>query len=54
MGKLTDSAIRSWIKAGERFEARGDGCGLALAFRGEFRERYARSRARGKFSRTKY
>jgi hypothetical protein len=25
MGKLTDIQIRSWAKAGERFESRGDG-----------------------------
>ena len=29
MGKLTDIQIRSWIKAGEHFESRGDGDGLA-------------------------
>ena len=28
MGKLTDIQIRAWIKAGERFEQRGDGDGL--------------------------
>ena len=33
MGKLTDVAIRSWIKAGERFEARTDGDGLLLSWR---------------------
>lgn len=33
MGKLTDTAIRNWIKAGERFEGRGDGSGLYLRFR---------------------
>jgi hypothetical protein len=27
MGKLTDVAIRAWIKAGERFEGRTDGEG---------------------------
>ena len=36
MGKLTDIAIRSWIKANERFEARGDGEGLVLAFGEDF------------------
>ena len=30
MGKLKDSEIRNWIKAGERFEGRGDGNGLHL------------------------
>ncbi len=34
MGKLTDVQIRNWIKAGERFEGRGDGDGLYLRFRG--------------------
>jgi len=33
MGKLTDVQIRNWIKAGERFEARGDGDGLWLIYR---------------------
>lgn len=33
MGKLTDIQIRSWIKAGERFESRGDGDGLYLRYR---------------------
>lgn len=33
MGKLTDVVIRNWIKAGERFEGRGDGEGLYLRFR---------------------
>lgn len=33
MGKLTDVAIRSWIKAGERFEGRTDGDGLVLTWR---------------------
>lgn len=33
MGKLSDVTIRNWIKAGERFEARGDGDGLYLRFR---------------------
>lgn len=28
MGKLADVQIRGWIKAGERFEQRGDGEGL--------------------------
>jgi integrase len=32
MGKLTDLEIRNWIKAGERFEQRGDGDGLYLCF----------------------
>lgn len=33
MGKLSDVQIRQWIKAGERFEGRADGDGLALRFR---------------------
>lgn len=33
MGKLTDIQIRTWIKAGERFEGRSDGDGLYLRFR---------------------
>lgn len=33
MGKLTDVAIRNWIKAGERFEGKGDGEGLYLRYR---------------------
>jgi integrase len=33
MGKLTDMQIRSWIKANERFESRGDGDGLYLRYR---------------------
>lgn len=33
MGKLTDVAIRAWIKVDERFEGRGDGDGLTLRFR---------------------
>lgn len=33
MGKLTDAQIRSWIRAGERFEGRADGDGLYLRFR---------------------
>lgn len=33
MSKLSDVTIRHWIKAGERFEARGDGDGLYLRFR---------------------
>ncbi len=33
MGKLTDLDIRNWIRAGERFEQRGDGDGLYLRFR---------------------
>jgi integrase len=32
MSKLTDVQIRSWIKAGERFEGRSDGGGLSLRF----------------------
>jgi integrase len=31
--KLTDIQIRGWLKAGERFEGRGDGGGLSLRFR---------------------
>jgi hypothetical protein len=33
MGKLTNDAIRAWIKAGERFEGRTDGDGLVLTWR---------------------
>jgi len=33
MGKLTDVAIRNWIKAGELFEGRSDGEGLSLRYR---------------------
>ncbi|HJU08457.1 MAG TPA: integrase family protein, partial [Rhodanobacteraceae bacterium] len=33
MSKLTDVAIRNWIKAGELFEGRGDGGGLSLRYR---------------------
>jgi hypothetical protein len=36
MGKLTDIQIRNWIKAGERFDMRGDGDGLYLSFRNDF------------------
>jgi len=36
MGKLTDIQIRAWIKAGERFEQRGDGDGLYLSYRATF------------------
>lgn len=36
MGTLTDTAIRNWIKSGERFEGRGDGDGLWLSFRTTF------------------
>lgn len=36
MGKLTDIAIRNWIKAGERFEQRSDGEGLYLSYREKF------------------
>jgi integrase len=36
MGNLTDIQIRNWIKAGERFEMRGDGDGLYLSFRENF------------------
>ena len=35
MGKLSDVQIRGWIKAGERFEQRGDGEGLYLRYRKE-------------------
>lgn len=48
MGKLSDLGIRNWIKAGERFEGRGDGEGLYLRYRKEdatprwlFRYRFA-------------
>ena len=30
MGKLSDVAIRAWIRSGERFEGRSDGDGLVL------------------------
>jgi integrase len=33
MGKLSDIQIRSWIKASERFDMRGDGDGLYLRYR---------------------
>ncbi|MEO8747382.1 MAG: Arm DNA-binding domain-containing protein, partial [Rhodanobacter sp.] len=33
MGKLSDVAIRNWVKAGERFEGKGDGEGLYLRYR---------------------
>jgi len=36
MSKLTDVQIRNWIKAGERFEQRGDGDGLYLSYPREF------------------
>ena len=36
MGKLTDIQIRAWIKAGDRFEQRGDGEGLHLSYRANF------------------
>lgn len=36
MGTLTDTAIRNWIKNGERFEGRGDGDGLWLVFRKDY------------------
>jgi len=32
VSKLTDVQIRSWIKAGERFDGRGDGGGLSLRY----------------------
>lgn len=32
MGKLTDVAIRAWIKAAERFDGRTDGDGLVLTW----------------------
>lgn len=35
MGKFSDMQIRRWIKAGERFEQRGDGEGLYLRYRKE-------------------
>lgn len=48
MGKLTDLQIRNWMKAGERFDLRGDGDGLYLRYRQEdavpiwrFRYRFA-------------
>lgn len=36
MGTLTDTAIRNWIKSGERFEGKGDGEGLWLSYRENF------------------
>lgn len=36
MGKLSDIQIRNWIKAGERFDMRGDGDGLYLSYRENF------------------
>ncbi len=33
IGKLTDVAIRAWIRSGERFEGRSDGDGLVLTWR---------------------
>lgn len=33
MAKLSDIEIRNWIKAGERFDMRGDGNGLYLSYR---------------------
>ena len=33
MGKLTDVAIRAWIRFGEGFEGRSDGDGLVLTWR---------------------
>lgn len=33
MAKLTDMQIKAWMKAGERFEGRGDGDGLWLRYR---------------------
>jgi len=33
MGKLTDVAIRAWIRSGERFEGRSDDDGLVLTWR---------------------
>ena len=35
MGMFTDAELRNWIKAGERFEGRGDGNGLHLCYRKE-------------------
>lgn len=35
MGKLEDTQIKHWIKAGERFEAKGDGEGLYLRYRAD-------------------
>lgn len=32
MSKLSDLQIKQWIKAGERFEGRGDGDGLMLCW----------------------
>ena len=36
MGILNDLQIRNWIRAGERFEQRGDGDGLYLSYRENF------------------
>ncbi len=36
MGTMTDLYIRNWIKAGERFELKGDGDGLYLSYRENF------------------
>lgn len=33
MGKLTDVAIRNWVRAGEHFEGKGDGDGLYIRYR---------------------
>lgn len=33
MGRLTDVAIRAWIRSGERFEGRSDDDGLVLTWR---------------------
>lgn len=48
MGKLSDVAIRAWMKSGERFQGRSDGEGLYLRYRTEdavprwlFRYRFA-------------
>jgi hypothetical protein len=37
MGKLSDDSIARWVAAGERFEMRGDGDGLYLSFRENYR-----------------
>lgn len=37
MSKLTDELINQWIDAGERFEMRGDGDGLYLAFASRYK-----------------
>lgn len=37
MGKLTDVQIRAWMKSGERFEGRGDGDGLWLVYRKDYK-----------------